>query len=57
MRILDFMWTNRIEILQVTMEHLVMVGISILIAAAIGLPLGILMTRKQSMTRSPRSSR
>jgi len=51
MRILDFMWTNRIEILQVTMEHLVMVGISILIAAAIGLPLGILMTRKQSMTR------
>ncbi|HYR87106.1 MAG TPA: glycine betaine ABC transporter substrate-binding protein [Terriglobia bacterium] len=51
MRILDFMWTNRIEILQVTMEHLVMVAISILIAAAIGLPLGILMTRKQSMTR------
>jgi osmoprotectant transport system permease protein len=51
MRNLDFMWTNRVEILQVTLEHLAMVGISILIAIAIGLPLGILMTRKESMSR------
>src|SRR6266699_189551 len=45
------MWTHRLEELQLTIEHLVMVGISILIAAGIGLPLGILMTRKPGMSR------
>ena len=51
MNVLDFMWTHRLEELQLTIEHLVMVGISILIAAGIGLPLGILMTRKPGMSR------
>src|SRR5213083_2590851 len=51
MTVFDFMWTNRSEVFALTLEHLVMVGISIFIAAAIGLPLGILMTRKPSMSR------
>src|SRR6266705_1341457 len=51
MNFLDFMWTNRLDILRLTWEHLVMVGISIVIAVAIGLPLGILMTRKPGLGR------
>jgi osmoprotectant transport system permease protein len=49
--VFDFMWSHRVEVAQLTMEHLVMVAISILIAAAIGLPLGILMTRRPGLTR------
>ena len=45
------MWAHRIEVLQLTAEHLKIVAISILIAAGIGLPLGILMTRKPAMSR------
>ena len=51
MNVLDFMWTHRAEVLQLTIEHLVMVAIAILIAAGIGLPLGILMTRRPGMSR------
>lgn len=51
MSILDFMWKNRSDILLLTIEHLVMVGVSIAIAAAIGLPLGIAMTRKPRISR------
>lgn len=51
MNIFDFMWTNRSEVFQLTLEHLVLVGVSILIAAGIGFPLGILMTRKPGMSR------
>src|SRR4029450_2461971 len=51
MKVLDFMWTHRLEVLQLTLEHLQIVFISILIAAGIGLPLGILMTRRRSISR------
>ena len=51
MNIFNFMWTNRSEVFALTLEHLVIVGVSILIAAAIGLPLGILMTRKPGLSR------
>ena len=51
MRVVDFMWTNRGEVLQLTLEHLVLVGISILVAVAIGLPLGIVMTRRPRFSR------
>src|SRR5262249_34733871 len=51
MTMLDFMWSHRLEIIQVTAQHLVMVAISIVIAVAIGLPLGILMTRKPGLSR------
>src|SRR5215470_1666415 len=45
------MWTRRSEVLLLTLEHLEIVGIAILIAAGIGLPLGILMTRSPRMSR------
>src|SRR5579862_3934179 len=44
------MWGHRIEVAQLTLEHLVLVGISMLIAAGIGFPLGILMTRKPRLS-------
>src|SRR5436190_23516870 len=40
------MWSHRMEVAQLTLEHLVWVGLSILVAAGIGFPLGVLMTRK-----------
>jgi osmoprotectant transport system permease protein len=51
MNVIDFMWKHRAEMLQLTFEHLVMVGVSILIATGIGFPLGIIMTRHSSFSR------
>ena len=45
------MWTRRSEVLLLTLEHLEIVVIAILIAAAIGLPLGIMMTRNARLSR------
>jgi len=42
----QFLVENKSEILGLTLEHLWMVGISTLFAVAIGIPLGILITRK-----------
>lgn len=49
MAFLDFMIANRDEVLQLTWEHLTLVGISIFVATAIGIPLGILLTRRQRL--------
>ena len=51
MNVFDFMWTHHAEMFQLTLEHLVMVGVSILIATGIGLPLGIIMTRHSTLGR------
>lgn len=40
------MWSDRSEILQLSMEHVFLVVVAISIAIAIGVPLGILMTRR-----------
>src|SRR5437763_580873 len=45
------MWSHRMEVAQLTLEHLVLVGLSILIAAGIGLPLGVFMTRSPRLRR------
>src|SRR6516162_810465 len=45
------MWARRSEILQLSLEHLKIVFISIVIASAIGIPLGILMTRHTAVGR------
>jgi len=50
LNVLDFMWGHRLEVAQLTLEHLVLVGLSISIAASIGLPLGVLMTRKPRLS-------
>jgi osmoprotectant transport system permease protein len=43
---LDFLYRNRGQILSLTLEHLWMVGIAMGIAIAVGLPLGILVSRR-----------
>jgi osmoprotectant transport system permease protein len=45
------MWTRRSEVLLLTLEHVEIVGISILLAIAVGIPLGIVMTRRPGMSR------
>ncbi|MEY2413785.1 MAG: osmoprotectant transport system permease protein [Acidobacteriaceae bacterium] len=45
MNVWQFMLHNRTEVLELTLEHLWLVGISTLLAVCIGIPLGILITR------------
>ncbi len=45
MSLLQFFLHNRAQILQLTLEHVWLAGISMLLAIAIGMPLGILVTR------------
>jgi osmoprotectant transport system permease protein len=45
MNVLQFMLQNRTEVLELTGEHLWLVGTSIALAVLIGIPLGILITR------------
>ncbi|HZU41281.1 MAG TPA: ABC transporter permease [Terriglobales bacterium] len=46
MNLWQFVQQNRVELLQLTLEHLWLVGVSILLAVVIGIPLGILLTRR-----------
>jgi osmoprotectant transport system permease protein len=41
----QFMLQNRTEVLELTLEHLWLVGVSIFFAVLVGIPLGILITR------------
>lgn len=52
MNLWTFLVQNRADVADLTLEHLGMVGISTLIAVAIGIPLGILITRKP-LLRNP----
>ena len=45
MNVLQFIIQNRSEVLELTAEHLWLVGASIVLAVLIGIPLGILITR------------
>ncbi len=47
----NFLARHRAEILGLTLEHVKLVGASMLLAAAIGLPLGILLTRWPSLKK------
>lgn len=46
MSTLDFFVKNQAQIWQLTLEHLWLVGVSMVLAVAIGLPLGVLLTRR-----------
>jgi osmoprotectant transport system permease protein len=46
MNLWQFFRENQAQVLELTLEHLGMVGISMLIAVLIGIPLGILITRR-----------
>jgi osmoprotectant transport system permease protein len=45
MNVWQFMLQNRTEVLELTLEHLKLVGISTFLAVVVGIPLGILITR------------
>jgi osmoprotectant transport system permease protein len=46
MNVWQFLLHNHAEVLELTLEHLWLVGVSTLLAVAIGIPLGILLTRR-----------
>ena len=47
----NFVTQNRVEIADLTLEHLWMVGVSTLLALAVGIPLGILISRRPSLRK------
>ncbi|HKT10328.1 MAG TPA: ABC transporter permease [Terriglobia bacterium] len=51
MSLLEFFYGNRAEIWTLTLEHCWLVGFSMLLAVAIGVPLGILITRRASLNK------
>lgn len=51
MNILQFFWKNQAQVYALTLEHLWLVGVSMLLAVSIGLPLGILMTRRPAFRK------
>jgi osmoprotectant transport system permease protein len=51
MNLLQFVSQNRMQVLQLTLEHLWLVGASILIAVVIGVPLGVWLTRRPGLEK------
>ncbi len=48
----QFIVTNRQQVLDLTLEHITLVGLSILFAVLIGIPLGILITRVPQLSKA-----
>ncbi len=51
MNVFDFLFRNWAEVLALTLEHSALVAAAMLIAVALGIPLGILVTRQQALRR------
>jgi osmoprotectant transport system permease protein len=51
MNVWQFMLQNHAEVAQLTLEHIWLVGVSILLAVAVGIPLGILITRWPTLNK------
>jgi osmoprotectant transport system permease protein len=51
MNVWQFVLQNHVEVAQLTLEHIWLVGISILLAVAVGIPLGILITRWPALSK------
>jgi osmoprotectant transport system permease protein len=51
MNLFQFLVHNRAQIFQATLEHMWLVGITLLLACAIGIPLGILVSRRPSFSK------
>ncbi len=51
MGVLSFIFNNGREVLELTVQHVTLVGISMLLATAMGIPLGILLTRRVALRR------
>lgn len=51
MNLARYFWERREEILALTGQHVVLVAVSTLLAGAIGIPLGIVLTRRRRLAR------
>lgn len=51
MNVWQFMLQNHAEMAELTLEHIWLVGVSILLAVAVGIPLGILITRWPTLNK------
>ena len=51
MNVFDYMIRNRGEVLELTLQHLGMVAVAMALAVLIGIPLGILLTRRRGMSQ------
>ncbi len=51
MDLIDFFIANRQEVLQMTLDHLLLVVIATGAAIAVGIPVGVLLTRRQSLAK------
>jgi osmoprotectant transport system permease protein len=51
MNVWQFMLQNHAEVVELTLEHIWLVGVSILLAVAVGIPLGILITRWPTLNK------
>ena len=51
MNVWQFILQNHVEVVELTLEHLWLVGCSILLASVIGIPLGILISRKPAFNK------
>ncbi|NDQ56307.1 MAG: ABC transporter permease [Acidipila sp.] len=51
MSLMSFFWRNRHEVLTLTLEHIWLVGLAVLFAVAVGLPLGVLLARRPAFAR------
>jgi osmoprotectant transport system permease protein len=49
--VFDFLIRNRTEVFQLTLEHLTLVAVAMAIAVLIGVPLGIILTRRPGLRR------
>jgi len=49
---LQFFWKNQYQVYALTLEHLWLVGVSMLLAVSIGLPLGVLVTRRPRVRKA-----
>lgn len=49
--LIDFLLQNRSEVLQLTFEHIFLVAVAIVAAAVVGIPVGILLTRRPRLSK------
>lgn len=47
----NFIFANRQQVMDLTLEHMELVGLSILLAVTIGVPLGVLITRRPGLSK------
>jgi len=51
LNVFDFILRNRVEVLRLTLEHLGLVAVAMAFAVLIGVPLGIVLTRRRALRR------